>query len=220
MRTYVRYVLYLIVFIGYSFSFAGSYEDFFDAIPTDNAGKISQLLERGFDPNTLSPQGHYGLMMAIMAPAPKVADVLVRWAGTNTEVRNPRDESPLMLAALKGNLDLCELLVLARDADVNKPGWTPLHYAASAGQVPIIRFLLDHYAYIDASSPNGSTPLMMAAGYGTTDAVSALLEAGADPLLKNDLGLTAVDFATRVGRDKAAKLIVDAIRARNATGKW
>jgi len=38
--------------------------------------------------------------------------------------------------------------------------------------------LLDEHAYIDAASPNGTTPLMMAAHYGTPSAVKLLLEAG------------------------------------------
>jgi ankyrin repeat protein len=29
---------------------------------------------------------------------------------------------------------------------VNKPGWAPLHYAASGGHVAILRLLLDKYA--------------------------------------------------------------------------
>ena len=48
---------------------------------------------------------------------------------------------------------------------------------------------------------------MMAAGYGTPEAVQLLLSAGADPLLKNQLGLTAIDFAHRAGRAESAASI-------------
>jgi ankyrin repeat protein len=74
--------------------------------------------------------------------------------------------------------------------------------------------LLENHAYIDAASPNGSTPLMMAAMYGTVDAVKALLDAGADPLLKNGLGLTAIDFASQVQRDDVVNVIASAVRAQ------
>jgi ankyrin repeat protein len=96
-----------------------------------------------------------------------------------------------MLAAIKGNVDIAELI--KKGADVNKTGWTPLHYAASSGQLAIISLLLDQHAYIDAGSPNGTTPLMMAARYGT-EAVDPLAE-GADARLKNQQGLTALQFA-------------------------
>ncbi len=63
----------------------------------------------------------------------------------------------------------------------------------------MIRLLLDHNAYIDAESPNGSTPLMMAARYGSIDGARLLLDEGADATIKNEQGLTAADFA-RDGR--------------------
>ena len=83
-----------------------------------------------------------------------------------------------------------------------------------------MNLLLDNHAYIDASSPNGSTPLMMAALYGTPSAVKLLLEAGADPLLKNDLGMTAIDFAYRDNRAESAEIIAAFVRAKQPKGKW
>ena len=74
--------------------------------------------------------------------------------------------------------------------------------------------LLDSHAYIDASSPNGSTPLMMAAMYGSVDVVRLLLDAGADPLIKNSVGLTAVDFAAQVQRDDVVAVITPAMRSK------
>ena len=84
----------------------------------------------------------------------------------------------------------------------------------------IIELLLEQHAYIDAESPNGTTPLMMAAHYGSPAAVKLLLEAGADPALKNQLGLTAIDFAYRAGRQDAADMIAANIRAARPKGKW
>jgi ankyrin repeat protein len=219
MRTCIRYALYLLVLIQFSVSHAGSYENYFLAIEKDNATLVSALLQRGFDPNTVNPKGQHGLLIALRESSLKVVDVLLAHTGTDIEVRTPQDESPLMLAALKGLTDVCERLI-ARDADINKPGWTPLHYAATGGHIEIIQLLLDHHAYIDAASPNGSTPLMMAAMYGSPSAVKLLLEAGADVTVKNSLGLTAVDFALEAKRTESANILAAFIRARNPKGVW
>jgi uncharacterized protein len=219
MRSYFRYLVILFVFIGYSPAFAGSYEDFFIAIKQDDASGIAGLLRRGFDPNTTDPAGLTGLFLAIRDDSLKSARVLVDWPKTKVETRNKQDESPLMMAALKGHLDLCKRLI-ERDADVNKTGWTPLHYASTSGHVAVMQLLLDNSAYIDAESPNGTTPLMMAAHYGSAEAVRLLLDAGADPGLKNQLGLTAIDFAFRANRQEVADLVAAAIRKGRPKGKW
>lgn len=206
MKIYFKLISYLIVIIGVSSSIAGSYDDFFRAIGTDDETVVAGLLRRGFDPNTPNPQGEHPLFLAIREPAPKVLRLLLAQPRLQVDARNAHDETPLMMAALKGQVEAARGL-LERDADPNKPGWTPLHYAATSGHVEIIRLLLAHDAYIDAGSPNGSTPLMMAAMYGTPAAVKVLLEAGADPLAKNDLGLSALDFAQRAQRRDSAALI-------------
>lgn len=202
---------------------AGAYEDFFVAILRDDDAAIAALLRRGFDPNTRDPKGQVGLTIALQNGSSKAFAALLASSQVNVEARNAQDESPLMMAALKGNLEAVKAL-LARDADVNKTGWAPLHYAASAGSrqhVAIIALLLENHAYIDATSPNGTTPLMMAAQYGSNEAVQLLLDEGADPTLKNQLGLTAADFALRVSRTESADKITAAIRKRQPNrGRW
>lgn len=200
-------------------AYAGAYEDFFTAVQRDDAQTVRTLLQRGFDPNTPDAKGWSPLFIAVREPSPKVAAVLIDWPTTLVETRTEQDESPLMIAAIQGQLDIAKLLI-TRGADVNKPGWTALHYAASRGHVEVMHLLLENHAYIDAASPNNTTPLMMAARYGSDQAVRLLLEEGADPLLKNDHGMTAIDFAYGVHRTAAADLIAESIRARQPKGKW
>ena len=219
LNRYFKKAIYLVVFIGFGSAQSGSYEDFFSALKNDDAGTIRQLLTRGFDANSPDPQGQYGLILAIREPSLKVASALIDAPKINLNAFNALGESALMLAALKGQLDLAKKLV-AKGADVNKTGWTPLHYAASNGHVEVIKLLLENHAYIDAESPNGSTPLMMASMYGNAQSVKLLIDEGADPLLKNQIGLTALQFAQRADRPDSAELLTKAMRGKQLTGTW
>lgn len=219
MRTWFKFLAYLLVAMAVSLAHAGSYDDFFRAIKRDDPKAVTELLRRGFDPNSIDPSGRHGLFLALQDGSLKAAEALIAWPKTNVEWRSPKDESPLMLAALKGHKDLVRKLI-ARDADVNKPGWTPLHYAATGGHLEVMLILLEEHAFIDAESPNKSTPLMMAAMYGSPAAVRLLLEAGADPMVRNELGLTAIEFAQRANRSESAELIASAVRSKQPKGKW
>ena len=210
MIKFIKTIVFICLIQFSGSALAGSYEDFFKAIRMDNPVQIQSLLDRGFDANTINPDGVHGLFMALQLGSFKVAQTLIQWPRTRVEWRNDKDESALMIASIKGRTDLMKALI-DKDADVNKTGWSPLHYAASGQQADVVEMLLEHSAYIDAESPNGSTPLMMAAMYGKESLVSLLLNAGADPSLKNHLGLTASDFAKRAGRDSTAKLLEAAV---------
>lgn len=216
MKFFARVSVFLVWLAAHGLAQAGSYDDFFVAMRQGDVQAVKSLLQRGFDPNTLAPNGDPAIVFAIRSDALPIAEVLIQAPKIRVEARTLQDESALMLAALKGHLAICQALV-EHDADINKPGWTPLHYAATGGHLEVMRWLLDNHAYIDASSPNGTTPLMMAAMYGTNDGVQLLLEAGADPQIKNDKGLNAVDFAKQIQRDAAAKLISAAIDRLKAT---
>lgn len=205
-RNYFRFIFYLIVLIGFQTVSAGSYEDFFTAIKRDHRNTVEELLGRGFDPNTLDERGQPGLILALRLESFTVADALIDSAGLKLEAANPAGETALMLASLRGQPKLVERL-LKRGAAVNKPGWSALHYAASAPDEAALRLLLERGAAVDARSPNGTTPLMMAAQYGPSESVNLLITRGADVNLRNDLELTAADFARRAGRDRTAEAL-------------
>ena len=182
---------------------------FWDALQKDDEWVFSNALFAGVDPNLRLANGNTALHLAVSAPAPRIAQVLLRQPGVDLDARNKAGETPLMLAVLRGQVALVKSLIAAKAA-INHPGWTPLHYAAAATyeQAPaMVSLLLDNYAYIDAESPNGTTPLMMAARYGRPDSAKLLVELGADVKLTNAKGLSALDFAKAGAKPDAIKLL-------------
>ncbi len=183
---------------------AGAYEDFFSAVAVDNEAGLRTLLARGLDPNTLDPQGQHGLFLALRAGSNKVVRLLLQHPQTQVESTNAVGETPLMMAALRADIDSMKILI-ARGAQVNRPGWTPLHYAASSPSDAPVRLLVEQGAQIDARAPNGNTPLMLAARYGSEGSVTLLLQRGADRTLRNLRNLNAADVARLDGRETLAR---------------
>lgn len=211
MRNCFKYVIYLIAFIGFSTVQADPAVDFFRAVNVDNERAVKALLDKGFDPNTANPQGQVGLFLAMRDESPKVAAVLLAHPAVRVDATTPADETPLMMACLRGNIEWARRL-LDSGAALNRTGWTPLHYAASGSQTALVNLLLDRGAAIDASSPNRSTPLMMAARYGASESAELLLARGADTRARNERDLTAADFARAAGREALAARIESAAR--------
>jgi ankyrin repeat protein len=186
-------------------AFAGAFDDFFRAVKIDDARTVKSLLSRGIDPNMIEEQrGDTGLILALREGSMKVFDVLINARGIDLEARTRNGDNALMIASYKGNKAAVQTL-LAKGAEVNRPGWTPLHYAAAAGSDEIVRLLLDRHAYLDAESPNKTTPIMMAAWEGHIMTVKLLLDAGADATLENERGMTAIDFAEQFGHRDIAE---------------
>lgn len=164
------------------------------AVKFDDIDDIAKQLKHGLDPNLTDDKGNPLLVIAAREKSDKVADALASAPNVDLEKTDPAGENALMMASLNGDLPLVKLLI-DKGAEVSKKGWSPLHYAATNGQDDVVRYLIDKSAYIDAGSPNGTTPLMMAARGNHDTTVTLLLDQGADPAIKNQLGVTALEFA-------------------------
>jgi uncharacterized protein len=210
-RNYFRLIAYLFVITGVSVSNANDRDDFLSAVRIDDAGTLKSLFQRGFDPNAVAANGVPVLLWAVQIDSPKSAAVIAEQPGLDVDATNASGETALMLAALKGDMALC-LRLLERGAAVNRPGWTPLHYAASGNEPKTVALLLARGAVVDAESPNRTTPLMMAARYGSEGGLDRLLASGADATRRNELGLRAVDFARLAGRDFLLRKLGEAPR--------
>ncbi|RYP41098.1 hypothetical protein DL767_001259 [Monosporascus sp. MG133] len=93
-------------------------------------------------------------------------------------------ESRLHAAARDGDITALQSITNSPGyVDINPQdsrGWTPLHYAAAAGQVLSIRALVSHGANLAIPTRNDETPLVLAVDNAHQDAVCELVDAGAD----------------------------------------
>lgn len=189
----------------------------FRAAQMDNDRAVRDVLARGLDPNVHEPErGETGLILAMRYDANKVLNELLKHPRVNLEEASFNGTTALMMAAFKQNKAAVNALI-ARGAQVNRKGWTPLHFAAAAGDVGIMAILLERYAYIDAPSPTGFTPLMLAAREGKEEAVQLLLREGADATIKDEaFKIDAAEFARRADKPWIAKAIESHLAASAA----
>jgi len=171
-------------------------DEFIRDVKLNNVRGVKKALDTGMSPNVSDSRGNSVLTLAITEKSIDVAKLLINSPSIDLERPSLAGETPLMMASYHGLFEIVKYLVDQRSVEINHPGWCALHYAATNGHEPIVKFLLDKGAYVDPESPNGTTALMMAARGGHINIVKLLLDRGADLSIHNQLNMTAIDFAT------------------------
>ncbi|GIZ02884.1 transient receptor potential cation channel subfamily A member 1 homolog [Caerostris extrusa] len=122
------------------------------------------------------------------------------------------DNSPLHIAALKGFLEVSEIL-LNCGAEIerkNEHEQTPLHLAAKNGHVDTVQLLIQKSkTIVNAEDENANTPLHHAAMSGHYSMVSVLLHAGANIEAKNCYLWTALDCAASRGWKRCCQILLN-----------
>jgi hypothetical protein len=98
---------------------ANDYEDYSRALVSDNSSAMVNLIFRGFNANTLDSRGRPGLVAALHQDSLKVFDVLLKAPRIDVNLASRQNETPLMMACIKGHLDIVRELI-KRGADVNR----------------------------------------------------------------------------------------------------
>jgi ankyrin repeat protein len=179
-----------------------------------NAKIVSLLLASGADANTTVSNGQTVLMIAARTGSVDAVRALVD-KGAKVEARESQlGETALMWAAAENQAGVVKLLiehgadVNARSSTITFPkdrfglegvltilphgNWTPLMYAGRDGGAAAVPVLVKAGAEVNATDPDGTTPLMLAIMNAHYDTANALLENGADPNIVDKAGMAAL----------------------------
>jgi ankyrin repeat protein len=146
------------------------------AVERGDRKTVERWLDEGLDPDYEAAQLGSGLLVAAWHGRIEMMALFVE-RGADIRRSNRNGEQALQLAAWNGHREAVEWL-LAHGAPLDRAGneWSALHYAVFSGHERIVDDLLGRGANVNARSPNGSTPLMMAAREGREGLARRLLE--------------------------------------------
>ncbi|XP_073535143.1 ankyrin repeat domain-containing protein 12 [Phyllobates terribilis] len=111
--------------------------------------------------------------------------------------RNERGETPLHMAAIRGDISqVKELIRLGANVKVKDfAGWTPLHEACNMGYYDVAKLLIAAGADVNTQGLDDDTPLHDAASSGHRDIVKLLLRHGGNAFQANKHGARPIDVA-------------------------
>ncbi|WP_186408052.1 ankyrin repeat domain-containing protein [Candidatus Accumulibacter aalborgensis] len=177
------------------------------AIERGDLRKVKGWLDEGLNPEYQAAHIGSGLMVAAWYGHVELMALFVE-RGADVRRSNRNGEQALQLAAWGGHQEAVKWL-LEHGAPLDRQGnqWGALHYAVFNGHAQVVADLMARGANVNARSPNGSTPLMMAAREGRDALARVLLEAGANSRLQSDWGDTALTMAMRYDHLRLAKMI-------------
>jgi ankyrin repeat protein len=133
---------------------------------------VELLLKKGADPNDAGKgvSTPVGAAMALKYSAREMK-ALINAGGNVNYTSNAFRQTPLMIVARSGDLEMAELL-LKKGAKVNvsddAAGWSVLHYAALGANADLVKLVIKIGAKLDATDKNGKTALAFAQTAGRT----------------------------------------------------
>lgn len=178
----------------------------------DDVPLIERLLERGARINAPNDRGGTAVMYAAIGGNPRTLDTLLA-RGANPDAVSDNGWTALMIACVKGHAGIAgTLLDLGADPDRSDVyGWTPLMRSVESGRNEVVRLLLERgLRGINARNEFGATALHFAVANDDAELVAWLLEAGADPRIEADGGITPRALADQRGYRKISEILARA----------
>lgn len=185
-----------------------------------SADAVAVALRAGADIEVRDERDRTALLLAATYDHVAVADVLVA-AGADPDALDDRHDTPWLVTGVTGSVAMLESLLPANpDLTIRNRfgGLSPIP-ASERGHVDYVRRVVQTDVDIDHVNDLGWTALLEAVilgdgGPNHQDVVRILLEAGADPGIRDRDGRTALDQARQRGHREIAALLRDASRPR------
>jgi uncharacterized protein len=193
------------------------YAGLHDAAARGDVAEIEQLMAEGEKPNVQDANSRTPLIVAAFLRQYGAARALLR-LGADPNARDAQGYDVLTIAAINNDL---EMIKVALDGGGNPRATTgpynetALIAAAHRGHVEIVRALIAAKAPLNHASTHGWTALLAAVVLGNgsskhTAAVEALVNAGADVMLPDRYGMTALAHARSRGYSQIARILENA----------
>ncbi|NXM64740.1 NFKB1 factor, partial [Illadopsis cleaveri] len=161
------------------------------AVITKQAKVVEDLLKAGADVSLLDRHGNSVLHLAATEGDDKILSLLLRHEKVSPMVNLPNGEglSAIHMVVMANSMSCLKQLIAARvniNAQEQKSGRTALHLAVEQENIPLAGcLLLEGDADVDSTTYDGTTPLHIAAGRGSTKLAAVLKAAGANPHIEN-----------------------------------
>jgi len=182
-----------------------SVEALFRSIADRDLAEFSRLVNEGVHRFARNKLGETPLYFAAEKGETEMAKLLIA-KGADAKALTPNGESVLHAAAMIESSALMSALIEA-GADVNvanRDGETPLHWAALTGTFLAVKALADAGADLNVQDPQrGNTPLHAAVSHDDIVLIHYLLSKNVRTDIRNNAGMTALEFAKSRGRASA-----------------
>jgi len=221
-------------------------QQLFDAIKSGNIDEVKQLIEQqprlkqardtngaslllvaayNMKPDVVNALLELGAPVdifeaAVLGKVDRIQEILAS-APARVSEHAPDGFTPVALAAFFGQPAAVKMLIAA-GADVNAAAKNPLkvaalHAAVAGRNLDVVKAVLDAGADANAQQQSGFRPMHEAGTNANRNLAEVLLAHGADPMLPNDAGKSAIDLARDKGHTEFADWLAAQGPARQGT---